>query len=91
MLNVLCNIVVDCRWQGEVEETVSLNSSRQRQDVCVEFGEGTLITIFPTDIRVPAEEGRQPLCFRISRLDQSGNMHGLDSITFIHYAPAHLP
>lgn len=57
MLDVPGNVVVDGGWQRQVEETVRLGSSGQRQDVFVESGEGTLIGIFPTDVRVPAEEG----------------------------------
>ena len=57
VLYVLGDIVVDRGWQGQVEETVCLGSTGQRLDVFVEFGEGSLISIFPTDICVPAEEG----------------------------------
>lgn len=49
--------MVDGGWQRQVEETVRLRSSGQRLDVSVEFGEGSLICIFPTDVRVPFEEG----------------------------------
>lgn len=56
-LDVLGDVVVDSWWQGQVEETVCFGSSRQRQDVCVELGEGFLIYIFPTNVRVSAEEG----------------------------------
>lgn len=57
MLDVLGNVVVDGGWQRQVEETVCRGPSRQRQDVCVEFGEGALVSIFPTYVGVPAEEG----------------------------------
>lgn len=69
MLDVLGNIVVDGGWQRQVEETVCLGSSGKRQDVLVEFGEGTLLSVFPADIRVPAEEGFQPLCIFIGHLE----------------------
>lgn len=68
VLDVLGNIVVDGGRQRQVEETVRLVSPGQRQDVCVEFGEGIFIGIFPTDVCVPAEEGRQPICLRILHL-----------------------
>lgn len=57
VLDVLGNIVVDGGRQGQIKETVCLGSSGQRQDVCVELGEGTLFCVFPTDVRVPLEEG----------------------------------
>lgn len=53
---VFGHVVVDGRRQGQVEEAVGLVSSRERQDVRVKLGEGALICIFPTDVRVPAEE-----------------------------------
>lgn len=48
--------MVDSGGQRQVEETVCLRSTRQRHDVSIEFAEGTLVTILPTNVRVPAEE-----------------------------------
>lgn len=56
LLDVLGDLVVDGGGQRQVEETVCLGSTRQRHDVSVEFAEGTLVTILPTNVRVPAEE-----------------------------------
>ena len=70
VLDVLGNIMIDRRRQCQVEETVRLRSSGKRVDVRMEFGEGTLVCVFPADIRVPAEEGRQALCFCVQHLGQ---------------------
>lgn len=72
VLNVLGNIVVDGGWQGQVEEPVSPRASWKRLNVCVEFGERIPIYVFPTDVRVPAEEGRQPVYFCVCHLCQRG-------------------
>lgn len=63
VLDVLSNAVVDGGRQRQVEETVCVRRPRQRHDVCVELGEGALGVVIPADVRVPAEEGRQPVRF----------------------------
>lgn len=68
MLDVAGDVVVDRWWQSQVEEPVGLLASGQRQDVSVQFGEGALICILPTDVGVPAEEGRQTLCVCVLHL-----------------------
>lgn len=68
MLDVLGDIMVDGGWQRQVEEAVGIGAARQRLDVRVESGEGRLISVLPTDVRVSAEEGGQPLHFCIRHL-----------------------
>ena len=75
LLDVLGDVMVDGGRQRQVEETVCLGASGQGLDVCVEFGEGALFYIFPTDVRVSAEEGWQPVCVFICRLGQTGHLH----------------
>lgn len=70
MLDVLGNVVVDGGGQRQVEETVCHRPSRQRQDVCVEFGEGAVLSIVPTYVGVPAKEGCQPVGVFICHLSQ---------------------
>lgn len=68
VLDVLGDVVVDAGRQGEVEEAVGLAPPGQGQQVGVEVGEGTLIRVLPTDVRVTAEEHRQPLRLRVCHL-----------------------
>lgn len=68
MLDVLGDVMVDSGRQRQVEETVGIGAARQRLDVCVESGEGSFISILPTDVCVSAEEGGQPLCFCVRHL-----------------------
>lgn len=68
MLDVLRNAVVDGGRQRQVEETVGVRGPGQRHDVRVQLGEGALGVVIPTDVRVPAEEGRQPVRFGFCHL-----------------------
>lgn len=62
------DIVVNAGWQGQVEEAVSFCATRQRQQVAIEVGEGTLIIILPTYVRVAAEEGSETVYFSVCHL-----------------------
>ena len=68
MLDVFSNTVVDGGRQCQVEQTVGSRGPRQRQDVCIELGEGALSCVIPADVRVPAKEGRQPVRFGFCHL-----------------------
>lgn len=70
LLDVLGDIVVDCRRQSQIKQPVSLWSSGQSQHVRIEFGERSVFCIFPADVRVSGEESRQPLCFHLCHLRQ---------------------
>lgn len=61
MLDVFSNTVVDGGRQCQVEQTVGIRRPRERHDVCIELREGALSCVIPADVRVPAEEGRQPV------------------------------
>lgn len=66
--DVFGDIVINRGRERQIKEAVGLGPARQGQDVRVEFGEGTLVVVFPADVRVPAEEGRQTLRLRVGRL-----------------------
>lgn len=71
VLDVLGDLVVDGGGQRQVEEAVRVGSAGQRRDVSVEFAEGSLVVVLPTDVGVPLEERRQPLRLSLRRLRQT--------------------
>lgn len=74
MLDVLSNTVVDGGRQCQVEQTVGLRRPRQRHDVHVELREGALRCVIPADVRVPAEEDRQSVCFDFRHLSRENTL-----------------
>lgn len=68
MSDVPGDTVVNAGWQGQVEEAVSFCATRQRQQVTIEVGEGTLIIILSTYVRVAAEEGSETVHFSVCHL-----------------------
>lgn len=74
MLDVFSNTVVDGGRQCQVEQTVGIRRPRQRHDVRVELGEGALRCVIPADVRVPAEEGRQPVRFDFRYLSRENTL-----------------
>lgn len=70
VLDVLGDLVVNGRGQRQVEEAVCVGSAGQRRDVSVEFAEGTLVVVLPTDVGVPLEECQQPLRLCVCHLGQ---------------------
>lgn len=79
MLDVFGDLVVDGRGQRQVEEAVCVGSAGQRRDVSVEFAEGALVVVLPTDVGVPLEERRQPLRLCVCHLRQ------IAGTVFIHF------
>lgn len=54
--DVRANLLVDCGWQSQVEESVSVTTSRQGGEVMTERCERLAVIISASDVGVPTEE-----------------------------------
>lgn len=71
-LDVGTDAVVDGGRQSQVEEPVSVSSSRQSWQVSVQLSEAALLIVPASDVRVPTEEGWETLSLLRSDLREDG-------------------